>query len=165
MEFQEVYQKAVATTKVVRHRQPNLFLASDTVLPFVLLHESEINVGDTVVRQGKVTVSAAHLVVPGREHEFEGFGEDFPERYLCILGRMASMPLGKYALECSVDVFEGSIQKALDHFQRKMEDDEEGGLCVCEGDVWQLAVCLYVGKMVLRSAPSDFNDFMTRIGE
>jgi len=163
MELHEAFQKALHTTQILRCRQPNLFFASETVLPFVLLSESVMNDGDTVVRTGKVTVDRPTIIVPGEDVMFEGFEDEDQQFQFKMLGRMVKLPRGKYSLnDCKMEVIERSIARAVDEWRRELDDDAETGLCVCSPDIWQLSVVVYVGNMVVRSAGSDLDDFVRR---
>jgi len=168
MGLQEDFMKALKETEIHRHRESHLLTLSATALPYVLLCESAVNDGDTVVRQGVVRVEKPQLLVLHNPMEFEGFEyQDNPNESSAFLalGRSASMPPAKYSnVETSLEVFDGGLQKALDHFSRELDqgDDSQTGLVSGPVDIWALSLFVYVGKMVARSAPQDTQELLRR---
>lgn len=163
LNIREAFQKAFNTTEVIRQRQACLLVASATEIPFILLSESEINDGDTVVREGKVDVEKPIIMVPGRPYDFDGFEAE--ESRLALFGRIASFPTGKYSIECDMRVVDTGLQRTVDKFQRQFDsnDDEHTGLCVCKTDVWELAALYYVGLLVRKSIGYDWDDLRRRL--
>jgi hypothetical protein len=127
-----------------------------------------MNVGDTVVRKGIVKVDKPQLLLLNNPTEFEGFeyGDDSNEDdAFMALARMASFPPGKYSnIGNKMDVFNGSLEKAIDHYERELDKagDLNTGLCAGPVDIWALSLFVYVGKMVAGSASSDLDDMINR---
>jgi hypothetical protein len=168
MGLQEDFMKALKETEIHRHRQAHLFTLSSTELPYVLLCESAVNLGDTVVRKGVVRVEKPHLLLFRDPMEFEGFEyADSPNESSAFLalGRIVSLPPAKYSnVETKLEMFEGGLKTALDHYNRKLDqiEDVQTGLVSGPVDIWALCLFVYVGKMVARSAPYDANDLLRR---
>jgi len=169
MGLQEDFMKALGETRIIRQRQSTLLTLSETELSYVLLCESAMNVGDTVVRKGIVKVDKPQLLLLSNPMEFEGF-DDYEDdssesREFMSLARMASFPPGKYSnIGNQMEVFSGSIEKAIDHYERELDKsgDHHTGLCAGPVDLWALSLFVYIGKMVAKSAHSDLDDMMNR---
>ena len=73
MNFEKMWGKALKHTEIVRARIQALSMLGDTHVPYVLLSESSINVGDTVVRKGEVLVQKPSLIIPPNNPQFKGF--------------------------------------------------------------------------------------------
>jgi len=56
MDMEEAWNKALRYTEIIRSRVQSLMTFKDTAVSYILLSESSINVGDTVVRRGEVVV-------------------------------------------------------------------------------------------------------------
>ena len=56
MNIEDLWQKAIHETRVIRPRLKSLSINSATELPYIFLAESLVNRGDTVVRKGKISV-------------------------------------------------------------------------------------------------------------
>jgi len=164
MDLQEKWDRAVRETKILRPRLRTLLVFENTELPYISLAKSAVNIGDTVVRKGKVVVHKPMIVLPGNFPQFEGFNfeeddkidENEIGRFLLMRG--VSFPTLKYSNENhTIDVFEGSLDKAIGHFTRQLErkEDVHCGLIVGPEDCWQFSVLIYVGTLAIRSAPSD----------
>ncbi len=168
MGLQEDFIKALHETEIHRQRQPRLLTIGSTDLPYVMLCESEVNMGDTVVRNGVVRVEKPQLMLLRDPVEFEGFEyNDNPNESSAFmaLGRMASFPPGKYSnIETQLDVFEGSLTKAVDHHQRRLDADKNELTGVLSGpvDLWALSLFVYVGTMISNSAPNDISELIRR---
>ena len=73
MDIQELWERALKNTEIIRPRVQELHTFSSTQLPYVFLSESSINAGDTVVRKGEVLVEKPSLILPADSPQFEGF--------------------------------------------------------------------------------------------
>ena len=75
-----MWRRALKDTEIIRARVKSLSMMGDTRVPYVLLSESSINLGDTVVRKGEVLVQKPALFIPPNNPQFQGFeferGED-----------------------------------------------------------------------------------------
>ncbi len=76
MSIQESWEKAIRNTEIIRQRIQGLATFSTTNLPYVLLSESSVNMGDTVVRKGIVLVEKPSLILPANIPQCEGFDFD-----------------------------------------------------------------------------------------
>ena len=73
MDFEAQWQKAIKETEIIRSRVQGLFTFTETVVPYILLSESSVNVGDTVVRTGGVLVEKPSIILPPNLPQLEGF--------------------------------------------------------------------------------------------
>lgn len=164
MDLQEKWDKAVKETRISKVRLRTLLAFENTELPYISLAKSAVNIGDTVVRKGKVMAHKPTIILPGNFPQFEGF--DFDEDYEVdenevarfLLMRGVSFPTLKYNNEThTVDVFEGSLDKAVGYFSRQLErkEDVHCGLILGPEDCWQFSVLIYVGALAIKSASSD----------
>ena len=78
MDIEQSWTKALKNTEIIRARVQALLTHSETLVPYVLLSESSINLGDTVVRKGEVMVQKPSLFIPPHNPQFNGFefGDD-----------------------------------------------------------------------------------------
>ncbi|MBI4778667.1 hypothetical protein HY792_07100 [Candidatus Desantisbacteria bacterium] len=169
MDLEQMWGKAVKETEIIRYRISPLQTFKVTDVPYILLCESVVNPGDTVVRKGHVSVHEPSLLMPTNHPFFEGFGF---EENLCIdkdtlraffLLRGVSFPSLKYNNEISViDVFEGCLDKAVKYHtdQLEKEEDVRAGLIVGNDECWQFSVLIFVGGLVTRSASKDIKKLM-----
>lgn len=175
MDIQERWEKAVKHTEIIRSRITPLLTFHTTELPYIFLAESDINVGDTVVRKGRVNVEKPSIILPGDIAQFEGF--EFEKDYSIshdmittfLLVRGVRFPSLKYSNQvCEIDVYEGSLQKAIDLYSDHLQKSEDvhSGLIVGPEDCWQFSVLIFVCGMVARSANEDIrrilDDFRKR---
>ncbi len=177
MSLQEKWERAIGETKILRPRLRSLLAFENTELPYTCLTKSVVNVGDTVVRKGKVVVHKPMIVLPRDLPQFEGFEfeRDFDEvdedeigRFLLMRG--VSFPMLKYSNQTyTVNLFEGPLGKAIGHFSRQLErkEDVHSGLITGPEDSWQFSVLIYVGTLAVRSAPHDIErllDYLNKHG-
>ncbi len=164
MNLEEKWNKALAETEIIRCRLSYLSAFDTTAIPYIFLAESKVNLGDTIVRSGKVLVHRPAIILPENMPLFEGF--EFEKEYqasanmvrMFLLVRGVSFPSLKYEHEISkVDVYEGSLEKAKAYFKQKLQksEDVETGLIVGTTDCWQFSLLIYVGSLIGKSASSD----------
>jgi hypothetical protein len=164
MDLEEKWNKALAKTEIVRFRVAYLSTFETTTLPYIFLAESIINLGDTIVRQGKILIHRPEIILPEDMPQFKGF--EFEEDYqinadmvrMFLLVRGVSFPSLKYEHEISkLDIYEGPIEKARAYFKQKLEnaEDIQTALIIGPQDTWQFSLLIYVGLLVGKSAPSD----------
>jgi len=173
MDLEEKWERAVEETKILKYRLRNLLTFESTELPYISLAESSINLGDTVVRQGKIAVHRPLIVLPrGPFAHFEGF--EFEEDYHVnsedirrfLLMRGISFPSLKYKNETySISVYEGNLEKAIGFFSDQLErkEDTHSGLIVGPEDAWQFSVLIYAAAMAARSASSDIEQIIEKL--
>jgi len=170
--LEEQWEKALGSTQVLRFRLPHLATLHSTEVPYIFLAESLVNLGDTVVRRGKVLVHKPAIILPGNLPQFEGFGfednlnvnEETLKSFFLVRG--ISFPSLKFKNETSkVDVYEGSLQKAIEHFKDKLErsEDVHVGLIVGTADCWQFSIIIYAGMLMAKSVDSDLKLFEEKL--
>lgn len=164
MGLEENWERALQQTEIVRLRVSYLSTFETTAIPYIFLAESKINIGDTVVRRGRVLVHRPAIILPEDMPQFEGF--EFEKDYkinsdmvrMFLLVRGVSFPSLKYEHEISkLDIYEGPLEKAKEYFRRELErtEDAQSGLIVGPEDCWQFSLLIYVGLLISKSAPSD----------
>lgn len=171
MDMQDKWDKALKQTRIIRPRVHTLSTFETTSMPYIFLTESSVNIGDTVVRKGRVHVDKPMLFVPKDSPKFDGF--DFEEdlhlnqdtiiNFLLVRG--IRFPSYKYSNKTShLNVFEGPLKKAIGFFSNKLErqEDVHSGLIVGPGDCWQFSVMMFVGQMVSKSAEGDIKRILER---
>ena len=162
MDLEQLWDKALKETEIVRSRMQELATFEATVLPYIFLAESSLNLGDTVVRQGQVVVERPTLILPNAQ--FQGFeleqglqlSEDALVNFLLLRG--VRFPSLRYRHESSsLDLREGSLQRAMDHFQDQLVrgEDIRTGLVVGPEEIWQFSILVLVANLLVRSAEGD----------
>ena len=173
MNMQELWERAVKKTEIVRPRILPLQTYDETHLPYICLSESSVNAGDTAVRKGEIIVQKPAIVLPYSTPQFEGFdfekemhiNEDFFKSFLLVRG--IQFPAMKYNnKQYSVDVHEGSLSKAIEHYKAQLQQGENvrSGLIACPEDCWQFSVLLFVCSQVARSADGDIRKLLDDMG-
>jgi hypothetical protein len=164
MDLHEAWGKALKQTEIVRARVSELQTFQATNVPYILLSESEINEGDTVVRRGEVVVDKPSLILPPNMPQLEGFdfkdkpGFDQQAMLNFLLIRGVGMPSLKYNNTTSgLDVFEGNLNKAVKHCLGQLQSQENvsTGLFIGPDDVWPLSLLIFVCSQVARNTESD----------
>ena len=152
MNIQEAWSRALKQTEIVRSRISALQTFHATQVPYILLSESSVNLGDTVVRRGEVTVDRPSLILPPNLPQLEGFGFDQPQSFdeqsmiNFLLIRGVSLPSMKYDNKThQLDVFEGGLDKAVKHFLQELQQKENvsSGLLLGPEDVWQFSLLIF----------------------
>lgn len=164
MDNYDAWNKALKHTEIIRPRVQALHTFADTPLPYILLSESEVNLGDTVVRRGEVLVEKPALILPPNVPQFLGF--DFTEKgesqensfvnFLMVRG--IQMPSFRYDNRTySVDVFEGKLSAAIQHHKSQLQAAENvhAGLVAASEDCWPYSLLIYVCSQVVRHAEVD----------
>ena len=171
MDLEEKWEKALKHTEIVRARLRNLLTFEPTHLPYIFLGESAVNMGDTVVRKGKVVVDKPLLILPPHYPQFEGFKfkDDFnvdeEKIRTFLLLRGLSFPSLKYTNEISsLEIYEGSLEKATKEFKGELEkkEDVQTGLILGPEDCWQFSIIIYTGILMLKSASGDIKRILER---
>ena len=164
MDLRELWDKARKRTEILRMRLQDLATFDATRVPYIFLAESSLNAGDTVVRKGHVLIERPSIVLPTFSPHFEGF--EFDETLhlsgdalaTFLLVRGVQFPSLKYRHQVSsLDLFEGSLQKTIEHFSERLAaaEDITTGLVIGVEDAWQFSILLLVGALVVRSAEGD----------
>lgn len=164
MDIEALWKRALEKTEIHRLRLQNLETFEDTLVPYILLSESSVNPGDTVVRQGKVLIQKPALVIPPQSPQFEGFDFDLPDGMgeqslsMFLYMRGIQFPSMRYQHEiASLDLIEDSLKKAIACYQDRLarREDTKTGLMSAPEDAWQLSLLILVGALVSRSAGTD----------
>ncbi len=169
MDIQENWERALKQTEIIRPRVLPLKPFAETRVPYLMLAESSVNRGDTVVRRGEVVVERPAIVLPFNLPRFEGFEfeekmhtpEDMITNFFLVRG--VTFPSLKYNNRTdSIQVYEGSLSKAIDHHLASLQKDENvsAGLVAGPDDCWQFSVLIFVAGQILRSANGDIRSLM-----
>ena len=162
MDIQELWEKALKRTEIIRSRALELSSLDATALPYIFLAESSLNSGDTVVRTGKVVVERPTLILPNPQLEGFEFDKDWQVSDDSVLNfllvRGVRFPSMRYHHErSSLDLREGSLQQAIDDYVERLRrsEDIQTGLVAGPEEAWQFSVLILVGALVIRSAEGD----------
>ena len=169
MNIQDHWEKALKRTEIVRPRVHPLDTFGSTHLPYIFLAESTVNSGDTVVRKGEVVVEKPSLILPFNTPKFEGFdfeeklhlNPDFLMNFLLVRG--VAFPSLRYNIKTdSLDVYEGRLNKALEHYRDVLQrsEDVRTGLFTGTEDNWQFSVLIFICAQVARSADNDLKKLL-----
>jgi len=172
MNMQEKWVKALDNTCIVRPRVQELLTFSATSLPYIFLSESSINSGDTVVRKGEVLVEKPSLILPYNLPQFEGFesgeqpdlNKDLFANFLLVRG--INFPSLKYNNKTySLDVREGNLDKAVDFYLGRLQQEEDvsTGLLTGPEDCWQFSMLIFICTQAARSAEGDIKRIMREL--
>lgn len=169
MDIQSSWNKALKETEIIRTRVQGLQTLGDTLVPYILLSESSVNVGDTVVRKGEIVVERPSLFVPPLNPQFEGFDFD-KEQNLSensvinfLLVRGVSLPSLRYDNRTSsLDVFEGKLSAAVKHYNTTLQQKENThtGLLSGPEDCWQFSLLIFISMQIIRNADVDLRKLM-----
>ena len=171
MDLEQKWEKALSQTEVARFRVSYLSTFEATTIPYIFLAESTLNLGDTIVRRGRILVHKPAIILPEDMPQFEGF--EFEKDYkvnadmvrMFLLVRGVSFPSLKYEHEISkLDVYEGALEKAKLYFKQELErtEDVQTGLIIGVEDIWQFSLLIYVGLLIGKSLPSDLRRLWER---
>lgn len=172
MDIQETWEKALKYTDIIRSRVSPLLTFQDTELPYIFLAESSVNTGDTVVREGKILVERPSIILPSNLPQFEGFEFDKDYRLsqdmiiTFLLVRGVSFPSLKYNNQVSsLNVYEGGLKKAIEHFSDRLQkaEDVHSGLIAGPEDCWQFSLLIFVCGIIARSADGDIKKLLDEL--
>lgn len=169
MDIYQHWTNALKKTEIIRPRVQSLLSNGDTPVPYIMLSESSVNVGDTVVRKGEVIAQKPALFLPPASPQIEGFEfgsedtfkQDAFVNFLLVRG--INLPSMKYNNSTnSLEVFDGDLAKAVSHFGNFLQRQENvtTGLIVGPEDGWQFSVLVYVCSQVARNAESDIRNLL-----
>ncbi|MEW6009532.1 MAG: hypothetical protein AB1629_07865 [Candidatus Omnitrophota bacterium] len=163
MDIQEIWEKALRNTQIIRPRVKDLETFSVTHLPYIFLSGSSVNPQDTIVRIGDVVVEKPSIILPENLPQFKGF--DFEEdlhinqglltNFLLVRG--VRFPSFKYENKYSLDSYEGNLDKVVEFFLGKLQKEEDvlTGLLSGPDDCWQFSILIFICSQVVRSLDSD----------
>ena len=163
MDITEAWEKALKSTQIIRSRVQALLTFQDTRVPYVLLSESSINLGDTVVRKGEVLVERPSLILPPNLPQFGGFEFDknFPadDKFInFLLVRGITLPSLRYNNQKhSLDIFEGKLSSAIKHHEELLQQKEDvaTGLITGAEDCWQFSLLIFSCMQIAKNANID----------
>ena len=164
MDLQNSWNKALRNTEIIRSRVQSLLTFSETVVPYVVLSESTINSGDTVVRKCQVVVEKPSLILPPNIPQFEGFefdqdlAQDENSLVNFLLVRGISFPSLKYNNQTiSLDVYEGKLKDAIGFYLEQLQQEENvnTGLITGPQDCWQFSVLIFIASQIAKNADTD----------
>ncbi len=169
MNIQDMWEKALKHTKIIRSRAHDLQTFSDTNLPYIFLAKALVNSGDTIVRRAEVVVDKPSIVLPSNLPQFDGFdfdkefetGQDLVTNFLLVRG--ITFPSMKYNNETrSLKIYDGNIEKAIGHYSNILErkEDVHSGLIVGPEDCWQFSVLIFICSQVAKSVSSDIRKLL-----
>lgn len=169
MDIMERWEKALKNTEIIRSRVHPLLTFETTKLTYIFLAESAVNTGDSVVRKGTVYIEKPSIVMPDNSPQLEGFdfnnefdlSEDMVINFLLVRG--VRFPSYKYSNKVnSLDVYEGRLKSAVDHFSDRLQkrEDVHTGLILGPEDCWQFSILIFICTMVARSAGKDIQKLL-----
>jgi len=172
MDIMDRWEKALKKTEIIRPRVQPLLTFATTEMPYIFLAESSLNIGDTVVRKGKIYAEKPAIILPENLPYFEGFdfeeafdtSESMVTNFLFVRG--IRFPSYKYNNKVeSLDLVEGSLKKAEDRFRGKLQkkEDVHTGLIMGPEDCWQFSVLIYICNTVARSTDRDIKNILDEI--
>ena len=164
MDIPKAWNKALKNTEIIRTRVQALMTFSQTLVPYIVLSESTINTGDTVVRKCEVVVEKPSLILPPNLPQFEGFEfeKDFSgdENALInfLLVRGVTFPSLKYNNKTiSLDIYEGKLKDAVGFYLEALQQEENvnTGLITGPEDCWQFSVLIFIASQIAKNADTD----------
>lgn len=165
MDLDKTWNRALQQTEIIRARVQPLMSIMDTRVPYIILSESSINEGDTVVRKGEVIIQKPAIIVPPNIPQFEGF--EFEETDSSVINflliRGVSFPSFKYDNKTSsLDIYEGRLSEAIKIYRKELEEKEDvhTGLMVAPEDCWQFSLIIFVGTQVARNVDRDIQQLL-----
>lgn len=164
MDFEQAWTKALKETEIIRARVQALQPLSTTRVPYILLSESSINVGDTVARRGEVYVQKPSLIVPPNNPQFQGFEFEkegsFDQNSFMnfLIVRGVSIPSLRYDNKTAfLDIYEDKLSAAVKHYRDLLQrkEDVETGLLIGPEDCWQFSLLIFICTQIARNADQD----------
>ena len=169
MDLTKSWNKALRHTEIIRARVQALMTFSQTLVPYIVLSESAINPGDTVVRKCEVLVEKPALILPPNNPQFEGFEfetDDLQSDHSVInflLVRGVNFPSLKYNNKTlSLDIHEGKLSDAITHYLQQLQQEENvtTGLITGPEDCWQFSVLIFIGSQIARNVDVDIRKLL-----
>lgn len=169
MDIQKIWEKALRNTEILRSRIQMLSTYADTHVPYILLSESEVNLGDTVVRKGEVLVQKPSIILPPSTPQFKGFEFQEEERMNeeslinFLLVRGVSFPSLRYDNRTyTLDVYDGKMSSATKHYLELLQKQEDvrTGLLRSREDCWQFSILIFIYTQVIKNANIDIKKLL-----
>ena len=167
MDIERNWEKALQNTEIIRSRIQLLLTTGATSVPYILLSESTMNIGDTVVRKGEVLVDRPALIIPPNHPQFDGFEFDTPQGQDSIINfllvRGITIPSMKYDNKTSsLDVYEGKLSRAIQEYKDLLHQQENvhTGLIAGPEDCWQFSLLIFICSQIARNADHDIRKLL-----
>ena len=169
MDIEKAWGQALKHTEIIRSRIASLATVGDTMVPYILLSESSINQGDTVVRKGEVRVTKPSLIVPPNNPQFLGFEVDEegpvdPNSLInFLLVRGISLPSLRYDNQTSsLDVYEGRLSNAIKFYNEELQKQEnvKSGLLVGHQEYWSFSLLIFICSQIAKNADLDIRKLL-----
>ena len=169
MNILDRWEKALKKTEIIRPRVQPLSTFTTTEMPYIFLAESVLNIGDTIVRKGKIFAEKPSIIMPENLPHFEGFEfekelettEDTITNLFLVRG--IHFPSYRYNNKVqSLDLYEGSLKSAETKYKGRLQkkEDVHTGLVMGPEDCWQLSVLIFILTMVAKSADRDLKNIL-----
>ncbi len=169
MDIQEAWEKALKYTEIHKARVQRLSTFADTQVPYILLSESTINVGDTVVRRGEVVIERPAIILPPNIPQFQGFefereatfNKEAVINFLFVRG--VTLPSLKYNNKTySLNIHEEGLGGAIEHFSDELQrtEDVHTGLIAGPEDCWQFSILIFICSQITRDANHDIKKLL-----
>ncbi len=171
IDIEKKWEEALKKTKIVRSRYRKLETFKKTTVPYVLVNESLVNKGCTVIREGSVEVSPVYFHLPYSKYELLNFkfkettnySDEIIKSFLLIRG--VQLPSMKYRnSEVKLEVKEKSVEEVIKEYMHYFQrtEDIDTGLIISIPDIWQFSLIIYIASLALRSAENDIKNFLDR---
>ena len=169
MDIHEFWEKAVRQTEIIRTRVSPLSAHADTNLPYIFLAESSINMGDSIIRKGEILVEKPCIILQPNHPQFDGFKSeegitpDLDTVANFFLVRGVRFPSLRYNNKTeSLDVYEGKLKEAIEHYRNKLEREENifTGLVVGPEECWQFSLLIFIVSQVTKQADMDIKKLL-----
>lgn len=164
MELNEAWEKALSNTEIIRTRIQGLMTFADTHVPYILLSESSLHLGDTLVRKGEVMVEKPALFLPPNIPQFQGFdfgkesGLDKDAVINFLLIRGVTIPSLKYNNKThALNIYEGRLKDAIAHYAEELQrtEDVHTGLIIGPEDCWQFSMLIFICAQAAKNVDTD----------
>lgn len=166
----ETFRKYWVETDIIREYQRMLFTFWDMKLPYIFVGEHPNFKDRVVVKKGVVLVEKPLITVPGQENSGIQFPEGFehagsiPPDAICYWRGMGlpycsitNKLIGEEAIEY------GSLQRVLEGYNRKMEQDRDTETGLIKGIVPDISLMRYSIGLAIKSAPGNVQEFMEHL--
>ncbi len=169
MDIEENWTKALRETEIIRSRVQALMTLSVTHVPYILLSESSVNMGDTVVRSGEIVVERPSLIIPPNNPQLfgfelegaDGFGQNSLINFLIVRG--VTIPSLRYDNRTStLDIYEDKLSNAIKHYKELLQkqEDVQTGLLAGPEDCWQFSLLIFICAQMARNADQDIRKLL-----
>jgi hypothetical protein len=171
MNLEEKWNKALKETQILKSRIRTLYSDKTTELPYIFLAESQTDIENTILREGKVLVHKPLIILPRNSPQFEGFEftEESQELFKSfLLMRGISFPSLKYTNQLYIyKRLKLPLKEAIAYYSSVLEKKEDihTGLIIGPQDCWQFSILLYVAILTVKSAPLDIQKLLQTFPE